>query len=87
MVLDVSDGAASGFFGDLHRLWTEALLAADADPSTGSPVPAPQVQAGQALTDAERTAWLRRLAGWQNELRDYEMDAVFDEPFAILLGE
>lgn len=74
--LDDSDGAASGFFGDLHTLWIEALLAAD--PSTAN------VQAGQALKDAERLAWAQRLAGWQNELRDYEMDDVFDEPFAIL---
>jgi hypothetical protein len=86
-ILDDSDGAASGFFGDLHHLWTEALLVASGDPSAGSPVPAPQVQAGQALTDAERTAWAQGLAGWQRELRDYEMADVFDEPRAILLGQ
>lgn len=68
--LDDSDGAASGFFGDLHGLWTEAMLAAD-----------------PGLTDTERATWAKRLAGWQSELRNYEMDDVFDEPRAILLGQ
>lgn len=68
--LDDSDGAASGFFGDLHSLWTEAMVVAD-----------------PGLTDTERAIWATRLAGWQRKLRDDDLDDVFDEPRAILLGQ